>query len=88
MQKHALALGYFFLAMFCIYTSSQGFLQKYYVPLLLAAFAFGLTGFGFLMSACTLQLLAAKEWCVRILQLAQQPPVKSLPIAAEEHSAY
>ena len=45
MQKHAIALGYFFLAMFCIFTSAQSFYELR-ILLLLAALAAVLAGFG------------------------------------------
>ncbi len=88
MQKHALALGYFFLAVFCIFTSSQGFLQLFSFPLLLAAFAAALMGLGFLWSGCAPQLSAVKKWLVEMVRLAQQSPVESKHSAADSQSAY
>ena len=75
MQKHAMALGYFFLAVFCIFTGSQVF--GFRIPLLLAALAAALTGVGFLLSACAVQFQAAKNWLVqmwRLIPLARQLP--------------
>ena len=74
MQKHALALGYFFLAVFCVFVSpnSYSFLR---FPLLLAAFTAALAGCGILLSACAVQLHAGKTWLVQIIRKAQQPPV-------------
>ncbi len=77
MQKHAMALGYFFLAVFCVFTCSQGFLQLFYIPLLLAALAAALMGLGFLFSACAPQFQALKNWLVQMVCLAQQPPVEN-----------
>ena len=74
MQKHAMALGYFFLSVFCIFTCSQGFLVLYCIPLLLAALAAALMGLGFLFSACAAQFQAGKNWLVQLVRLAQQPP--------------
>ena len=81
MQKHAMAMGYFFLAVFCIFTCSQGFLVLYKTPLLLAALAAALMGLGFLFSACVPQfqavknwVVAVKNWLVQMVSLAQQPP--------------
>lgn len=74
MQKHALALGYFFLAVFCIFTCSQGFLQRFYIPLLLAALAAALMGLGYLFSACAPQFPAVKNSLLQMVRLAQSPP--------------
>lgn len=88
MQKHALALGYFFLAVFCIFTCSQGFLQLFYIPLLLAALAAALMGLGFLLSACAPQFPAVKKWLVQMVRVAQEPPVESKQRSADGQSAY
>lgn len=88
MQKHALALGYFFLAVFCIFTCSQGFLQLFYIPLLLAALAAALMGLGFLLSACAPQFPAVKKWLVQMVRMAQEPPVESKQRSADGQSAY
>ncbi len=79
MQKHALALGYFFLAVFCVFTSAQSF-RELHRPLLLAALVATLAGVGYLLSHYALTLQAAKTWLshwfVRMFHLAQQPPVR------------
>jgi hypothetical protein len=74
MQKHAIALGYFFLAVFCIFTSAQSFYELR-IPLLLAALAAALAGFGILFSPFAARLQACKTWLVHMFNLARQPPV-------------
>ena len=79
MQKHALALGYFFLAVFCVFTSAHSFLGLHR-PLLLLALVATLAGVGYLLSACAVTLQARKTWLshwfVRMFHLAQQPPIR------------
>jgi len=69
-----MALGYFFLAVFCVFTSTQGFLVLYCIPLLLAALAAALMALGFLFSACATQFQEGKNWLAQMVRLAQQPP--------------
>jgi hypothetical protein len=83
MQKHALALGYFFLAIFCVFTSSQESLRMFTPPLTVAALAAALMGMGFLFSACAPLFPAVKDWLVRQVRLAQQPPLRSKPCSAK-----
>ena len=73
MQKHAIALGYFFLAVFCILTSAQGFYELR-VLLLLAALAAALAGFVVLFSPFAARLRAFKNWLVQMFNLARTPP--------------
>ena len=73
MEKHAMALGYFFLAVFCVFTSTQSIFE-FRVPLLLVALGAALTGLGFLFSACAAQFQAGKNWLVQMVRLARQPP--------------
>ena len=74
-QKHAIALGYFALAVFCVFTGSQGRLA-FRTPLLLgAALALG-AGCLFLASACYGPLCAAIEWLTGMSRLAQEPPAR------------
>jgi hypothetical protein len=72
-QKHAMALGYFILAVLCILAGSQT-LNGLRVLLLLAALVAALAGCGFLLSACAVQLYAGKKWLIQMFRLAQQPP--------------
>lgn len=75
MQKHAMALGYFALAVFCVFTGSQGLLA-FRTPLLVgAALALG-AGCVFLASACYGPLCAAIEWLTGMSRLAQKPPAR------------
>ncbi len=77
MQKHAIALGYFFLSVFCIFTSSQGYLELFCIPLLLVALVAALMGIGFLMSAWAGQFQAARKWLLQMVHLAQQAPINA-----------
>ncbi|MBX3449225.1 MAG: hypothetical protein KF777_06685 [Planctomycetaceae bacterium] len=83
MQKHTMALGYFFLAIFCIFTSAQESLRMFSPPLLVAAFAAAMMGLGFLLSAVAPLFAAVKDWFIRLMRLAQQPPVEHKPLSAE-----
>ncbi|MEI8379668.1 MAG: hypothetical protein WCJ09_06040 [Planctomycetota bacterium] len=71
MQKHAMALGYFFLSVFCIFASSQGQL-RFQIPLLLVALITALMGIGFLMIAWAAQFQTAKRWVLEMVRLARQ----------------
>lgn len=77
MQKHAIALGYFFLAIFCIFTSSQGYLESFRFQLASLALLAALSGFGYLISACASQIYAIWQWLVQMFWLAQQRPTRS-----------
>ncbi|AMV20322.1 hypothetical protein [Planctomyces sp. SH-PL14] len=82
MQKHAMALGYFALAVFCVSTGSQGLLA-FRTPLLLgAALSLG-AGCVFLASACYGPLCAAIEWLTGMSRLAQEPPARQRANSAE-----
>ena len=86
MQKHAMALGYFFLAVFCVFTSAHSF-RELLLPLLLAALAATLAGVGYLLSVCAVTLQAWKTWLshwfVRMFHLARQPPVRESKLGDE-----
>jgi hypothetical protein len=82
MQKHAMALGYFALAVFCVSTGSQGLLA-FRGPLLVGAgMALG-AGCLFLASACYGPLCAAIEWLTGMSRLAQEPPARQGSTSAE-----
>jgi hypothetical protein len=70
MQKHAMALGYFFLAVFCIFTSSQDLPLQ--IPLLVVAMLAALMGIGFLMSAWAAQFQTAWRWWLQVVRLGQK----------------
>lgn len=74
MQQHAMALGYFFLSVFCIFTSSQGYLTLWRIPLLAAALVAAAMGIGFLLSAWSAQFYAAWSGWLHMVRLAQQIP--------------
>ncbi len=71
MQNHAMALGYFFLSVFCIFASPQVQLRLQ-IPLQLAALISALMGIGFLMIAWAPQLRTVKRWIVEMVRLARQ----------------
>lgn len=77
MQKHAIALGYFFLTMFCIFTSSQGYLERFRFQLCFLALLAALAGFGYLISACSSQISAIWQRLENLFWLAQQQPTQS-----------
>jgi hypothetical protein len=79
-EKHAMALGYFFLSAFCLFASGQPFVP-FPLPLLLAGLAAALVGAAFFVSACTPRILAMKkaitDWFVetaRLIPLARELP--------------
>ena len=73
MYKHALALGYFFLAVFCAYVSAQTF-AGLSTPLLMGAFAAAAIGAGYLYSAFSEQLRVLREQFSALVREAQEPP--------------
>ena len=78
MQKHAIALGYFFLAVLCIHVSHQQLLLSL-SPLLFPAFitaatAASLVGCTFFIAASMPHLRSAKNLLVRLFQDAQKAP--------------
>lgn len=87
MHKQAMALGYFFLAVFCLFTSAQDRLWWCSTPLLLAAAGAALIGCGFLWSACAHLLPAVKTGLVKMVHLAQQPPVEQARRVGDGQSA-
>jgi hypothetical protein len=74
MQKHAMALGYFFFSVFCIFTSSQAYLQLH-MPLLVVSLLAALMGIGFLMSAWAAHFQTAWRWWLKMVRLGQQAPI-------------
>lgn len=71
MQNHAMALGYFFLSVFCVFASPQVQL-RFQIPLQLAALISALMGIGFLTIAWAARFQAAKRWVVEMVRLARQ----------------
>lgn len=79
MQQHAMALGYFFLAVFCVFTSatceslnSLNF-RLLIAPLWLAALLAAWAGFMFLLRAFGVYPL---KTLIKWMLAAQQPPVR------------
>jgi hypothetical protein len=81
-QKHALALGYFFLAVFCILTSAHSFIELR-IPLLLAAMISVLVGVNFVSEPVLLWLRGLSSWFAKMYRVAQEPPHRE-PVANDE----
>jgi hypothetical protein len=79
MQRHAIALGYFFLGVFCVYVSAIGF-GGLRLPMLAAALAALAAGLGYLFHPhrAWLQARAASmhQWLLQMLREAQRPPAR------------
>jgi hypothetical protein len=80
MQKQALALGYFFLAVFCMLTSAHSFVE-FRIPLLIAALLAVIAGVGYIstplsaiISLVWRGVCGIPSWLVGMVRLAQQPP--------------
>jgi hypothetical protein len=83
MQKQAMALGYLFLAVFCVYVSAHSYLQ-FRMLLLWSALAAALTGVAYLISACVAAFPATsdcKAWFSDLFEQAQTPPDRSSKLA-------
>ena len=87
MQNHAIALGYFFLSVFCIFTSSQGYLNMFRSLLLVVALLAALMGLGYLFIAWAAQFQATRSWLMQMVRLAQQAPVDRKQQSADGLSA-
>jgi hypothetical protein len=83
-QKHAMALSYFFLAVFCILVSSVS--VAFQAPLQLAALIALVAGLGFQFSAVAEILRAAGNRLAQLVRLAQEPPSRQSDLS-DEHSA-
>ncbi len=78
MQKHALALGYFFLSAFCIFVGLQGLAVR--GPMYFAASLAGCGGLVFLVSALSPQLQALRAWLAELWRLARDEEAFNSPI--------
>ena len=83
MQKHAIALGYFFLAVFCIYTATE-VIRELQVWMALAALIATLAGFGYLLSAFGNQLKAGTSWFIKESRRPPQPLAGESNIGEEQ----
>jgi hypothetical protein len=73
LQKHFLALGYFFLRVFCIFTSAHCF--KIFSPILMgAAFLALVAGVGYIAEPFVVMLRAAGGWMVEVVRFADETP--------------
>ena len=81
-QHHALALGYFFLAVFCVFTIgySPMFLR---IPLLIAAFLALAAGASYLAGPWRPRVSAARAWLARMISEARKPPERPSPTTDE-----
>jgi hypothetical protein len=84
-HQHAIALGYFFLSIFCVFTSAHSFVELR-VALLLAALMALVAGVAYVASPLIARLRAVQAWFVQIIRLAQEPPRHSSAAADEKHS--
>lgn len=77
MHKQAMALGYYFLAVFCVLTST--FLgHELSLLLLVAAVAAAIAGFGF-----QFDIPLTRRKLADLIQLAQEPPVRETKLSDE-----
>jgi hypothetical protein len=90
-QKHAMALGYFFLAVFCIFVSSVS--VAFRDPLQLAALIAVVAGLGFQFSAVAeflraapKRLAQAPKRLAQLIRAAQEPPSHQTDLS-DEHPA-
>lgn len=76
MQKHALALGYFALSVFCIFTSAHCFIV--FSPLLILGAILALvTGVGYAAEPIAEKLRPVGAWAMKMFRIAQEPPKHS-----------
>ncbi len=73
MAKHAIALGYFFLAVFCFVAFVENSIHR--EELLLGALLAALTGCGYVLSACSAQLKGGLTWLIK--EAPQSPDSES-----------
>lgn len=76
MEKHALALGYFFLSAFCVFACGHSSLPLQF-PLQLAALTAALLGVTFFIAACAPFVIVIKDALVLIVK--QVPLARELP---------
>jgi hypothetical protein len=72
-QQHAIALGYFYLAVICVFTSAHSFVE-FRVPLLFAAILALVAGVGYVASPLAARLRRAQGWIAQLIRAAQEPP--------------
>ena len=84
MQHQAMALGYFFLAVFCVSTSAHTFVELR-LPLLLAALVALVVGIAYVAGPFVARLRAFPSWLAKMIRLAQQPPDHA-PAMTDEHA--
>jgi hypothetical protein len=88
---HAIALGYFFLAAFCVFASANSFVELRRILLAAAVFAL-IAGVGYVAGPLAARLRAFMGWLgtlpeslVKLIRIAQEPPNRS-PSATDETS--
>jgi Tfp pilus assembly protein PilE len=85
MQQHVMALGYFFLAVFCVLTSGHSFVELR-IPLLLAALLALVAGVAYVASPLAARFRAVKAWLLQLIRIAQEPP-RHTSVTADEKPA-
>jgi hypothetical protein len=88
---HAIALGYFFLAAFCVFASAHSFVELRWVLLAAAVLAL-IAGIGYVASPLATRLRAFWGWLstlpeglVKLTRIAQEPPDRA-PSTKDERS--
>jgi hypothetical protein len=85
MQRHAIALGYFFLAVLCVLTSAHSFLELR-VPLLIAGLLALIAGVAFVAGPHVARLRPVRTWLLQMIRLAQEPPRRPSAPAGEKQA--
>jgi len=95
-QKHAIALGYFFLSVFCVVASAHTWTNFTFALLLAALLAFVVgmgyaasplvAGVGYVVRNLVPRFREVYAWCIRMVRLAQEPPTRT-PASTDEQSA-
>jgi hypothetical protein len=80
-EKHAMALGYFFLAAFCLFARGHSALPLQ-LPLLWAGWAAVLIGAEFFVSACAPLITEIQNW-FRVIKQAFVELARQVPLARE-----
>lgn len=73
MQSQAMALGYFFLSVFCIFTSANSG-AVFREPLTFAAFLALAAGVGYIAQPAAAALRSLRAWTVQMVRLARETP--------------
>ena len=83
MQQHAIALGYFFLAVLCVLTAAHSFVE-FRIPLIFAALLALVTGVGYVASPLVAWLRRARDRIAQVVRMAEKPPSSALATDEEQ----